>query len=119
MTLSLQHNDRTQLRDALSDTPQFATVRGRQTLVRNALGGYPLSGEVDKTLRWLDWEGSPIVVADELIGLLDGHEPAPGIPALGLIAQAIEPLVGLDHQEKLVDLRQRMGWGRSAGAAAP
>ncbi len=111
MTLSLQHNDRTQLRDALSDTPQFATVRGRQTLVRNALGGYPLSDKVKKTLRWLDWEGAPFVVADELIGLLDGHEPAPGIPALGLVAQAIEPLVGLDHQEKLVDLRQRMGWG--------
>jgi hypothetical protein len=96
---------------ALSDLPQFATVRGRQTLVRNALGGYELTSDVNKRLRWLDWEGGPIEVADALIQLFDGYEPAPGIPALGLITQAIEPLVDPPHDEKLVDMRRRLGWG--------
>jgi hypothetical protein len=111
MTGKLPHQDRTTLLYALSDLPPFATVRGRQTVVRNALGGYRLSGDVDRRLRWLDWEGAPIEVADGLIQLLDGYEPAPGIPALGLIAQAIEPLVGPPHQERLGDLRRRLDWG--------
>lgn len=68
----LEHRDRNVLLDALSDTPHFATVRGRQTMIRDALGGYPLSGEIEKALRFLDWEGSPIVVADKLLRLLDG-----------------------------------------------
>jgi len=113
----LSHADRQTLLAALSDTPQFATVTGRQTLVRNALGGYPLSGQVRKSLGWLDWEGSPLVVADHLVDLLDGQEPAPGIPALGLVAQAIEPLVGAAHQGPLVALRQRMGWGADPAPA--
>ena len=56
MSPELHHKDRMLLLTALSDTPPFATVRGRQTIVRNALGGYPLSDEIDKALRWLDWE---------------------------------------------------------------
>ncbi|AUB79958.1 hypothetical protein [Candidatus Thiodictyon syntrophicum] len=66
---------------------------------------------------WLDWEGSPLVVADHLVDLLDGQEPAPGIPALGLIAQAVEPLVGAAHQGPLVALRPRMGWGADPAPA--
>lgn len=119
MPKPLQHADRTLLRDALSDTPHFATVRGRQTIVRGALGGYPLSGEIDKALRFLDWEGAPIVVADDLLRLLDGHEPAPGVPALALIAQAIEPMAGLAHREKLTDLRRRVGWGAVDPSSLP
>ena len=107
----LQHQDRKVLLEALSDTPHFATVRGRQTIIRDALGGYPLSAEIDKALRFLDWEGAPIVVAGDLLRLLDGHEPAPGVPALALIAQAIHPMAGTAHREKLADLRRRMGWG--------
>jgi len=113
----LIHADRQTLLAALCDTPQFATVAGRQTLVRNALGGYPLSEHVRKSLGWLDWEGSPLVVADHLVDLLDGQEPAPGIPALGLIAQAIKPLVGAAYQDPLVALRQRMGWGADLAPA--
>ena len=111
MPRKLSHPDLTILLNALSDTAGFETVRGRQAMVRNALGGYPLSGELDKALRWVDWEGAPIVVASDLLRLLDGQEPAPGIPALALIAQAIEPMAGMAHREKLADLRRRMGWG--------
>jgi hypothetical protein len=38
--------------------------------------------------------GTAIEVADALLQLFDGYEPVPGAPALGLIAQTIEPLVG-------------------------
>ena len=114
----LQHSGRQQLLYALADLPQFTTVRGRQTVVRKALGGYPLSAEVERALRWLNWEGSSIEVADQLLHLLDGHEPAPGVPALGLIVQAIEPLVGLDRQEQLVDFAATDGLGRRPTAGA-
>jgi hypothetical protein len=108
---ALSHQDRMILRDALSDAPQFETVRGRKMFVRDALSGYPLSAEVDKALRFLDWQGSEIVVADDLLRLLDGHEPAPGIPAVALVAQAVEPAAGMAHREKIADLRRRMEWG--------
>ncbi len=99
---------------ALSDTPQFATVRGRQALVRNTLAGYEHSAQIDKTLRWVNWEGSAFEVADDLLRKLDGHDVAPGVPALALLAQAIEPMAGMAHREKLVELRRRMGWGAVA-----
>jgi hypothetical protein len=111
MAAKLSHPDRLLLLNALSDLPQFTTVRGRQTLIRNAVGGYALTADVEKRLRFLDWEGSPIVVSDELIQLFDGYEPAAGIPALGLVVQAIEPFVDTARQEDLVSLRHRRGWG--------
>lgn len=111
MSTKLQHSDRTALLYAVSDLPQFTTVRGRQTVVRNALGGYELTSDVDKRLRWLDWEGGAIEVADALIQLFDGYDLVPGAPALGLIVQAIEPLAGPPHQEQLVAMRHRLGWG--------
>lgn len=115
----LTHQDRTILLNALSDSPQFASLRSRQTLVHNALGGYPLSGEADTALRYLDWEGAPIVVADDLIRILEGHEPAPGVPALALVAQAIEPMAGSAHRQRIADLRRRLGWGAVDPSAFP
>jgi hypothetical protein len=111
MAAKLSHPDRLLLLNALSDLPQFATVRGRQTLIRNAVGGYELTADVEKRLRWLDWEGSAIEVADALIQLFDGYEPAAGIPALGLMVQGIEPFVDTARQDDLLGLRQRQGWG--------
>lgn len=88
MSTKLQHNDRTALLYALSDLPQFTTVRGRQAVVHNAIGGCELTSDVQKRLRWLDWEGGPIEVADALIQLFDGYDLVPGAPALGLILDA-------------------------------
>ncbi|MCC6861613.1 MAG: trypsin-like peptidase domain-containing protein [Bryobacterales bacterium] len=119
MPNALSYRDRAILQNALSDTAQFATVRGRQAIVRNALAGYPLSGEIDKALRWVDWEGSSFVVADDLLRLLEGHEAAPGLAALALIAQAIEPMAGVAHRERIADLRRRMGWGAVDPASLP
>jgi hypothetical protein len=119
MITKLPPGDRKALLYALSDLPRFTTVRGRQTIVRNALGGYELSNDVGQRLRWLDWEGGAIEVADALIQLFDGCEPAPGVPALGLIAQAIEPLVEPHHQDELVDMRRRLGWGADLAPATP
>ncbi len=59
------------------------------------------------------------LVADDLIEKLDGQEPVPGIPALALIAQAIEPMAGMAHREKISDLRRRMGWGAVDPASYP
>ena len=88
----LTHKDRAALLKALSDSPQFDRVNHRQATVRNALSGYPLSEEIYKALRFLDWEGAPFVVADQLVRLLDGREVAPGVPALEMIAQAVGAL---------------------------
>ena len=98
MPASLSHPDRAILLNALTDSPGFTTVRARDTLIRNALAGYPASAEVDKALRFLNWDDAPIVVADHLLRLLDGQEPAPGIPAFALIAQAIEQMSWIRRQ---------------------
>ena len=119
MSTKLQHSDRTTMLYALSDLPQFTTVDGRRTLVHIALGGYQLTSDAYKRLRWLKWEGSAIEVGDALIQLFDGYELVPGAPALGLIAQAIEPMVGPPHQEKLVEMRRRLGWGADLAPASP
>ena len=103
--------DRRLLIEALSDSPEFATVRQRQMIVRHALAGYPLSEKLDRPLRYLDWQGSPLVVADDLVRLLNGHEAAPGVPALGLIALKVEPIARPAHRERLEEMRKRLGWG--------
>jgi hypothetical protein len=82
---------RNNLVNALSDLPQFRSVREREAFIRAALSGYPFSDEARRTLRWLDWEGAAFVVADELVRLLELQEIAPGVPALRVIAQAIRP----------------------------
>ncbi|MFN0104704.1 MAG: trypsin-like peptidase domain-containing protein [Bryobacteraceae bacterium] len=110
MSHPLQPQDRTILLNALSDTPQFTTADSRQSFIRNELRDYPLFGEIDKALRHVNWDRGPFEVADRLIALLDGHEIAPGVPALALIAQAIQPMAGSAHKEKLAGLRRRAGW---------
>lgn len=118
MTPPLLPADRRALLDALSDTPQFLTTRGRHALVTNQLAGYPMSHQIAQALKFVNWEGGAFEVADELLHYLEGQELAPGIPALALIAQAIEPMAGLAHREKLRDLRRRMNWGAVAPATA-
>jgi hypothetical protein len=73
--MDFRAKDRKILLNGLSDIPQFRTVRERQTIILNALSGYPLSGEIDKALRFLDWEGAPVVVADN--PLKSSHFPEP------------------------------------------
>ncbi len=115
--MPLQNLDRKILSEALSDLPPFATVRGRQTIIRNAVDGFPLSAEINKTLRWVIWEGSSSDAAGDLLTKLDGHQLAPGLSALAVIAQAIEPMAGSAHRHKLADLRNRMGWGNAEPAS--
>lgn len=118
MSKKLSHPDRTILLSVLSEASLFATVRGRQALVHNAVGGYPASGEIFKALGWVDLEGSPFEVAFDLIEKLDGQDLVPGIPALAAITDAIEPMAGA-HREKLAQLRQRMQWGSAEQQFAP
>jgi hypothetical protein len=70
----LQPDELRTLIDALSGLPQFASVRERRAVVNQALGDYPSAAEI---LRWQEWDGSAMVVADELVRRLDGVEPAP------------------------------------------
>lgn len=117
MPTKLSFPDRRILVNALCETPPFLTARGRQSLVREALGGHPATGQIEKALHYVDWEGGSELVAGELIRLLEGHEIAPGVPALSAIAEAIESLAGAEHQEKVADLRRRMGWIRKGSTA--
>ena len=94
--------------EALSDSPEFATVRQRQIIVRHALSGYPLSDELDRPLRYPDWEGSSLVVADDLMRLLEGHEAAPGVPALWLTALEVESIARPARRRRLEKMRRRL-----------
>src|SRR5436305_2027127 len=95
---TLSFTDRRILEDALCETGPFLTARGRHALVRDALGGYPLAGQIDKALHWVVWDDAPKPFAVGLIRLLEGHEAAPGVPALGVIAEAIESMAGGEHK---------------------
>ena len=59
-TTPLTARDLNLLAKALSDIPQFGSVQERRTFIRMALAEYPLGGEADKTLRFLDWQGAPL-----------------------------------------------------------
>ena len=112
MATKLSSQDRRILEDALCDLPAFLTPRERQAFVRGAVDGYPLSDGIDRALQWVDWSGGARVVASDLVRLLEGHDVAAGVPALAVIAEAIESLAG--RNEKLADLRRRMGWAGPA-----
>jgi len=95
--------------DALSDIPQFLSVRDRQAFIRMVLSEHPFGDEAYRTLRqFLDWQGGAFVVADNLVHLLEAQELAPGLPALRVIAEAIEPFAGMAHREGLAGLRRRL-----------
>ena len=48
------------------------------------------------------------MVADNLVQLLEGQELAPGLPALRVIAEAVQPFAGMAHREGLAGLRGRL-----------
>ena len=75
--------------EALADSDVFLTSADRRMFVRNALAGYPMSDEIEKALRYVDWQGKPVVVADQALNMLDGHEAAPGVSAFALLAEAL------------------------------
>jgi hypothetical protein len=102
--------DRKILRDALCAVPQFLTPRDRNTLIRLILEGHAFSRHVDTFLSWVDWNGGAVPVADELLRLLEGHEIAPGTPALRVLAEAMEPMAGMAHRQEIVRIRERLGW---------
>src|ERR1700761_6283787 len=106
---SLRPEDRTLLVNALSDIPQFEMDRDRPALIRTALEGYPASPDLDRTLRFVNWNGPKLVVADNLIRLIEGQEVASGFPALRALLETIAGFTGA-HREKITELRQRLGW---------
>ena len=104
------------LAEALGAAPRFATMRGRQALVHQALDGYAYSADLARLLLSVDLEGPPRDVASSLVQHLDGNEAAPGVPALALLAQAIEQNSSGAQREKLRQLREHMGWGATYAA---
>ena len=109
----LTHQDRVILEDALKRTPQIARIPSRMALVRNTLGG---SG-IDSALDWVNWDENAFVFASELVSALELQEHSPGVPALAVLAQAIEPMVDSTHRARLADLRRRLGWGAADPAS--
>ena len=108
--MAFTSKDRNILVNALSNIPQFASSRERRTFIRMALSEHPFAHKANQTFRFLDWDGSPLVVADNLIRLLEAQDVAPGLPALRVIAEAVEPVAGIAYREELVGLRRRLGW---------
>lgn len=45
-----------------------------------------------------------------MLRLVEGHEIAPGTPALRVLAEAIEPMAGMARRAKVRNLRERLGW---------
>src|SRR6187455_1992274 len=89
------------VRDALCAIPQFGTVRERQAFIRSAFEGHPFSEDIERVLQFLDWQGGALVVADDLLRLVEGHEIAPGTPALRVLAEAVEPMAGMARREQV------------------
>ena len=88
-------------------------MRGRQALVHQALDGYAYSADLARLLLSVDLDGPPRDVASSLVQHLDGNEAAPGVPALALLAQAIEQNSSGAQREKLRQLRAHMRCGAS------
>jgi hypothetical protein len=109
MATKLSPEDRKLLVNALSDAPQFELARDRRTVIRTALEGHPFSPDIYRTLRFLDWDGPALVVADNLVRLIEGQEVAPGFPALRALVGGIGLLMGA-HREEITELQQRLGW---------
>jgi S1-C subfamily serine protease len=115
MSTRLSNRNRQLLLRILRDLPDFRTVRGRQALVENAVGGYPKSAQL---LGNLEWEGSAMVVANDLLRWFDGFELAKGVEALPLLLSAIEPLVASSDRAALIALKQHQRWGTEPQAEA-
>ncbi len=105
----LTHQDRVVIQNALRRTPQLATVPSRIALVRNVLGGR----DIENALDWVQWDASAFVVASQLVDALEQQEQAPGVPALAVLVQTIEPMVNAEHRAALADLRRRLKWGNA------
>lgn len=108
MVTPLDPNDRRFLVQLLRDLPDVKTVRGRQALIENAVSGYPRSRVL---LGNIEWEGSAMVFASDVIRWFENFEVADGVGALPLLVNAIEPLVSAAQRESLQALQRRQGWG--------
>jgi len=90
--------------NALCDLPQFQTERDRRNFIRSVFEGREYSGEIEKALTWLNWEGNRQTVADEFVRHIERRELAPGVSALAVLIEAITPAAGLAHKEALAEL---------------
>lgn len=111
--------DRIMLREALCAVPQFLTPRERHAFIRIAFEGHAGSEDLERVLQFLDWAGGALPVADELLRYVEGHDLAPGFPALRALAEAIERLAGMTRREQIRSLRERMGWVDRAAQPVP
>ena len=109
-------NDRRFLVQLLRDLPDFRTVRGRQALIENAVSGYPKSRVL---LGNVEWDGTAMVFASEVIRWFENFEVADGVGALPLLVESIEPLVSAAQRVLLQALRQRYGWDAGPRESSP
>ena len=116
MVTQLDHNDRRLLVQLLRDLPDSRTSRGQQALIENAVSGYPKSRVL---LGNIEWEGSSMVFASDVVRLFENFEVADGVGALPLLVNAIEPLVSAAQRELLQALQRRQGWGAEPPAPPP
>jgi hypothetical protein len=67
MTVKLAHPDFKRVVSVIQNLPQFSSFEGRRDLINAALRGLP---EANTILARLDLEGSPMLVAVEVISFL-------------------------------------------------
>jgi len=108
--VEFQPKDRRILENALSAAFEFASLKERGAIIREAIDGYQYSARIRNALQFMAWEASAAVVAFDLLERLGGHVVEPGIPAFAVLAQAVEHRAGAEHRALISDLRRRMGW---------
>lgn len=116
MNTQIDPNDRRFIVQILRDLPDFKTVRGRQALIENAVSGYPKSRIL---LGNIEWEGSAMVFASDVMRWFEDFEVADGMGALPLLVNVIEPLLSAAQRKSLRELRRRQGWGAEPPAPPP
>jgi V8-like Glu-specific endopeptidase len=105
MTVDLQQADYRELKLLVQKLPQFATVRDRWRLVRDALAGSP---GADAVIGQLDLDGAPESAAGATLQFLMGFgQVAPGKEALGVFLNYLLDYTGEEQQAFLRGLFAR------------
>ena len=108
--MPLVQKDRTLLKEALCATPNFIEPVGRLFFIRTQLEESPFIESLTRTFNWIRWAGDSATVADEVLHRIETQEFDHGVPALALIARALQYSAGPQYSDRILDLRRRMKW---------
>lgn len=100
MSIQLTRDDRRRLTSIIENLRDFLTVRTRSVLIRDTLEDVPHSGRL---LARLDLDGSPNIVASEVISsLVEFGQPVPGKEALGIFLNRLLERLGESDESAFI-----------------